>query len=447
MKQEMYDIIIIGSGLGGLAAATLLSRKGFKTLVLEGRGRLGGRFSTIEQEGFKLPTGAILIPDGWVIKLMKEMGLDTTVLRPVSRMFYRIDSRQYEVPPEGGLPMLLDLLDKLEKEAAERTGRAPNAVRADKIFEGYLEGMRGVKQEGIITVRDWLLQFTENEKAHEVFDNLCASLLMAHSWELPVSSLFHFGIMEKFYIVTKGNLSVARELSRVAEENGTVWTRCPVKRIVVDGGRARGVVVEKDGKELEIRCNTVVSNVGPKKTVELAGSKNFDDDYIRNIRVRLRPSPSMLILIASDKPLCLEGVQDGMEVILGGRRISNVVPISNVCPELAPPDQHLLYTSAEPLSSLQPMDRRLELQQSILDLKDMFPDFEKHGRILRVTPCDVNNEWPEGRTWVGYGLPLETTVPNLFNVGDACLRPELTGTNGAVESGYRVADIIEGMRY
>jgi hypothetical protein len=90
------------------------------------------------------------------------------------------------------------------------------------------------------------------------------------------------------------------------------------------------------------------------------------------------------------------------------------------------------------------MDIKYEAQQCKRDLKEMFPDFEKHGRILQIRPCDVNNDWPEGRTWVGYGLPLETTIPNLFNVGDACLAPELNGTSGAVESGYRVAEIIRG---
>ncbi|MBW3021754.1 hypothetical protein KY328_02460, partial [Candidatus Woesearchaeota archaeon] len=72
----------------------------------------------------------------------------------------------------------------------------------------------------------------------------------------------------------------------------------------------------------------------------------------------------------------------------------------------------------------------------------IFPDFEKYGRILQIIPCDEKRDWPEGRTWVGYGLPLETTIPNLFNVGDACLAPELNGTSGAVESGYRVAEKI-----
>ena len=63
-----------------------------------------------------------------------------------------------------------------------------------------------------------------------------------------------------------------------------------------------------------------------------------------------------------------------------------------------------------------------------------------------MKPCDVNNDWPEGRTWVGYGMPLETTVPNLFNVGDACVAPGLPGTSGSVETGYRVVEMVEGVR-
>ena len=58
MQQEKYDVVVIGSGMGGLAAATLLSRKGYKILLVESKDRIGGRFSTIDYEGFKLPTGA-----------------------------------------------------------------------------------------------------------------------------------------------------------------------------------------------------------------------------------------------------------------------------------------------------------------------------------------------------------------------------------------------------
>jgi phytoene desaturase len=443
MKIEIYDMIIIGSGLGGLAAATLLSQKGFKILIVESKDRIGGRFSTIEHDGFKLPTGAVLIPDSWVIKLLKEMQVDINCLRPLSRVFYRINDIDYEISTEIGLPMLLDLIDKLEKEEGNKSGRKIKPVELKKIINGYLSGIRGVKQKEIITVRDWLLQFTENEKVHEVFDNLCAALMMAHSWELPISKFFLFKEMKKFFISINGNLSIAKELAKIVEKNGAIWTNCRAKKILINNGKVMGVVVEKNGAEIEIQCKVVISDIGPKGTVELAGQENFNDEYLKDMRVRLRPSPSLLVLVASDKPLCLERMQDGVEIVMGGRRIRTVVPISKICPEVAPPGQHLLYASVEPISRIRPVDVKCELYHIRRDLKELFPDFEKHGRILQIKLCGDKNEWPEGRTWLGYGLPLETPISNLFNVGDGCIAPGLIGTTGSVESGYRVVNIIE----
>ena len=64
MQQWNYDVVVIGSGIGGLGAAALLADKGYKILVVERINRLGGRMSTDEFEGFKLPTGALAIHRG-----------------------------------------------------------------------------------------------------------------------------------------------------------------------------------------------------------------------------------------------------------------------------------------------------------------------------------------------------------------------------------------------
>jgi len=443
MIDEDYDIVIIGSGLGGLTAASLLSCKGFNTLVVESRSRIGGRFSTFEYEGFKLPTGAILIPDGWVVKLLEEMGIRTENLRPITRVYYRIDGESYEIPSEIGVPKALDIIDKLERKEAEEKKRSTNPVELSKIMRGYYKKLLGINQEEIITVRDWLLQYTENEKVHDAFDTLCTGLMMAHSWELPVSKFFLFQEMSKFYISPDGNLNIAQELAKVVEKNGAVWTNSPARKIIVKEGKVTSVIVEKAGKEIEIRCKMVISNIGVKSTVNLAGKENFDKEYLEQVRIKLRPSPCLLVLVASDKPLCLEGIHDGLEIIMGSRRIKTVIPISNICPELVPSGQHLMYTSAKSESTLHPMDIKYEMQQVKSDIKEFFPDFEKHGRILKMRACGIINEWPEGRTWLGYGMPLETPISNLFNVGDSCIAPGLIGTPGSVESGYRVVDSVE----
>lgn len=57
MQQEKYDVVVVGSGIGGLGAGALLAHGGYNTLVVEKMSRIGGRCSTEEYEGFKLPTG------------------------------------------------------------------------------------------------------------------------------------------------------------------------------------------------------------------------------------------------------------------------------------------------------------------------------------------------------------------------------------------------------
>ena len=54
---EKYDIVIIGSGLGGLACAYILSKFGFRVCVLEKHFQTGGNLQTFKRNGCKFDTG------------------------------------------------------------------------------------------------------------------------------------------------------------------------------------------------------------------------------------------------------------------------------------------------------------------------------------------------------------------------------------------------------
>ncbi|HWC20621.1 MAG TPA: NAD(P)/FAD-dependent oxidoreductase, partial [Terriglobales bacterium] len=51
MERFMPEVVIIGAGCAGLAAAGMLSRAGIRVLVLEARNRVGGRVLTIHPDG------------------------------------------------------------------------------------------------------------------------------------------------------------------------------------------------------------------------------------------------------------------------------------------------------------------------------------------------------------------------------------------------------------
>ena len=89
------------------------------------------------------------------------------------------------------------------------------------------------------------------------------------------------------------------------------------------------------------------------------------------------------------------------------------------------------------------MNEEEELRQVTLDIKEQLPDFEKHGRILKLDPRNVDHPLTDVSTRPGYGIPPETPVKNLYNVGDAILAPGIVGTTAAVESSFRVFDMLK----
>ena len=103
LKRENCDVLVIGSGIGGLSAAAFLVASGYKTLVVERLPRIGGRYSTIERRGYKITTGAIEVEMGGVVEqAFNAVGARLDV-RPVPPIRYRIDGKDHELPPKGGL--------------------------------------------------------------------------------------------------------------------------------------------------------------------------------------------------------------------------------------------------------------------------------------------------------------------------------------------------------
>jgi len=59
-----YDVIVIGTGIGGSAAAGLLARAGLRVLALEKNPRLGGSCSFYEKRGFHVDWGTHMFSRG-----------------------------------------------------------------------------------------------------------------------------------------------------------------------------------------------------------------------------------------------------------------------------------------------------------------------------------------------------------------------------------------------
>lgn len=447
MEQGSYDVVVVGSGVGGLCSAALLSHSGYKVLVVEALARVGGRCSTDELEGFKLPVGAIAIHKGaGMADVFKEVGIEIDLV-DVPQLYYRIRGKDYEMPIKGSISAMFSIINRMEEDKGKVVAGLVKGVATEKVMGAFHMGIRNPEKE-VMTFKDWLLQYTDNELAHEIFDAITGTLLGGHIYEITASAVFAWfvkmGGSREVGIAPHGNRANMDKLAEVIKKNGgDVWLSSPAKRIIVNRGTAQGVVVEKDGKEVEITAQVVLSNGGPRRTVELAGENNFDENYMKTMRLKCRPHPVTMCFVASDIPLWPEDGSSAILMLTGTRRLTSFVPMSTIAPELAPPGKHVLFCFGAPKSSEVHMDKEEEIRQITLDLEEQIPRFKEHGRIIRMWPKDIDDEFPEVRTRTGLGMPPETPIKNLYNVGDAILTMGIAGSTGAAESGKRVAEIVK----
>jgi len=446
MQQEKYDVVVVGSGLGGLGAGALLADRGYKTLVVEKLDYIGGRFSTYEYEGFKLSTGAMAIHRGGPgDEIFERVGAQMDLV-PVTRLFYRLGGKDYEMPAKGSITAMLDIINKLEVDHTKLVGGLAKAVAKEKVMGALRKSIEEPEKE-TMTFWEWLSQYTDNELAHSVFDTMVRSLLGGHTYEIPARSVFiwfmKMGGSRDVGVAPHGNLANMEKLAKAIKNNdGDVWTSCLVKRIVVEGGIARGIVVQKDGSELELTSQVVISDVGPKKTVELVGQENFNEEYLRMMRLRVRASSIVVCHIAGDRPVWPPNGEPASLMITGGLRMHAVIPMTSVAPDLAPPGQHLTTFQFHPLTTYLPINKEEEERQVRRELNEQFPGYDKHGRILKIDMKNINDEVPEMHSKGGSDMPTDTPMKNLYNVGDGCLAHGYSGSTGAAESTLRVVDTI-----
>src|SRR5882672_12720167 len=98
---QRFDALVVGAGAGGLAAAALLAHRGYRTLVVESRDRVGGRASSVEEEGFIVNTGAIAIEYGGVLEeTFRTVGAPFDIRIPEPATLFRLKGK--DVPLSKG---------------------------------------------------------------------------------------------------------------------------------------------------------------------------------------------------------------------------------------------------------------------------------------------------------------------------------------------------------
>ena len=426
MKQENYDVAIIGAGAGGLSAGAFLAKNGYKVLVAEKLPFVGGRGSSIDYKGFKLTTGAGGFELGLSEDIYEPLGISfrDLIRIPKPNSMYWANGKWHEVPEKGKLRAAITL--------------ASGKDEATKIMNALRRAMAWNEPSNSISLRDWLLQYTTNEKTLGVFraswqiEEVTARAVIA---EMKTMSSMPYG-----YAIN-GNESMWQPLAQfIKAHGGDVWTRCRVTKILVEDDMAKGVVLhrKKDKEETQINSKVVISNVGPYGTIRLAGEEKFDRGYLKDVKETIKTFPWLAFQVLSSQPI-LDFASVGFPV---DTRIVNwtLCPASLV-PEVCPPGKYLTYVGAW-IPANPPWNLEKYLDLAMKDLLEYAPKYEKYGEGIFHCAYFLRQEWPMYRSYDGHSMYQKTSIENLYNVGDAVFDKGHAGMWGAEVSGKNVANDV-----
>lgn len=141
MKKEEYKIHIIGAGISGLIAASVLEKKGFKPTILESSDNVGGRVKTDFIKGISMDRGfQVLLSDyPMAKKYLDYPKLELQKLCPGAVVFYE-GKKNTIGDPLRDLSFLLSTVfssvgSLLDKEKILRLNLMLKNKTIDKIFE------------------------------------------------------------------------------------------------------------------------------------------------------------------------------------------------------------------------------------------------------------------------------------------------------------------------
>ncbi len=418
-----FDAVVIGAGAGGLSAAARLTAAGKSVLVAERLGRLGGRASSEEIDGHTVNIGAIAIERGGVFEETFDLlGVPLDIREPNPATVFYIDGKVINVA-KGGWGLLLGSFTK----------------QAAKIGAKFADARGGDLPEAKLTTKEWLEQYTSNETVHAIFRNLCAAIFACNSDELPARAFLTYfaikGAFKRFGFCPRGTVGLWNDLGAgIRAKGGEIWTDAPVRALHTAGGRVVALDIERNGQLQRVEAGVVISNIGPTATAMLPGAEALGAAYRALAASTPKPAANIVINFATRERLL-----DVPGLITFGktRRLCNMGELTATCPELAPAGWYQYVAYAVPKPALSDFDEKSEIEESLADLRELFPGFAG-AKMLSVRV--MRGDWPAQRSCAGFDMPQDTPLANLWHVGDAVKDYGDGGTQACAYTGREAAN-------
>ena len=267
--KSKYDVIVIGSGLGGLTCANRLARAGHAVLLLEHHIQLGGLATWFKRGGHTFDVSLHGFPYGMVKTCRKYWSKEirNAIVQLKNIVF---DNPQFSLTTTFSKDDFSRILHERFKLDRTTVDDFFNTVRAMNFYDD--QGM---------TTRELFEKFFPGRS--DVHRLLMEPITYANGSTLDEPAITYGIVFSNFmnrgvFTFEGGTDRLIGMMADDLQKNGvTICTGAKVDRIIVENGRTRGVMVGSR----EIMAPAVVSNSGITNTIDnLAGREAFSDDFL-----------------------------------------------------------------------------------------------------------------------------------------------------------------------
>jgi len=288
-----YDVVIIGSGLGGLLCGSILGKEGLRVCVVEKNKQLGGNLQTFARNKQLFDTGVHYI--GGLSKgqnlyqVFKYAGImDQLRLEKMDEAFDHIllenDPKAY-VQSQGYDAFINNLAADFpeEKEAIGRYCQKIKEVCSKFPLYHLTNDDASAKDEVLgLSAREIIASITPNPKLQAALagNNLLYSGV-AGKTPFHVHALIVNSYIESSWKCVDGGSQISKLLAaEIKKQGGTILRNCEVKKIVETGGAVSHIETEAG---TNISARYFISNISPAATLHITDSALLKNVYRKRI--------------------------------------------------------------------------------------------------------------------------------------------------------------------
>lgn len=311
-RAEKYDVVIIGSGLGGLVCGTILAKEGKRVCIVEKNDQIGGNLQTFRRDGVTFDTGVHYIGG-----LEKGQNLHQffTYLNIMDRLdVVKMDTKGFDVilfnNDENEYPYGMGYQNFI----SQLTLKFPEEQAAIQLYCDEIQNicqnfpLYNLRKEdyyqNIEVFEKSAKRFIESISNNKKLQAVLAGSNMLYAGDGEKTPLYIHALVVNSYIQSawkceKGGDQIAKLLAKnIRAAGGAILRKKEVAKINVVEGKAISISL-KDGEE--IFGDVFISNLHPAKTLSMTESELIRPIYRKRIE-SIENTISMFVLYAVLKP-------------------------------------------------------------------------------------------------------------------------------------------------